>query len=345
MIFKIGYNFSMEKKETITIHDIARQAGVSPSTVSRVMNNTVPVADDKRKAVLAAVEALNYQPNLLAQNLVRGRSMTIGVLTQNITSPFYGQIHQGIEEGLKGSEYHPMFVIGNWQIAEELIALKTLTMRHVDGIIMLAGTIPDERVTQVAASTPLIVAGRWVTGLEPHCLQVDNRKAGYDATRHLLQLGHRHIVLLQGLSSHGDALERRLGYEQAMREANLEIDPQLIIDAQFTRPSGLLAVEQLLSRGVFFSAIFAMNDEMAHGARLALYRRGLRVPEDVSLVGFDDTIQAAYTIPPLTTIRYPMFEMGELAAQSVLKLIQGEEVTLPLLPTQLIIRESAVRLY
>jgi len=335
--------FPMQKKEIITIHDIARKAGVSPSTVSRVMNNTVPVADNKREAVLAAVAALNYRPNILAQNLVRGRSMAIGILTQNIASPFYGEIHQGIEQGLKDSGYHPLFVVGNWHLPEELVALETLTMRQVDGIIMLAGTIPDERVRQVAATTPLIMAGRWVKGLEQQCLQVDNIKGSYEATCHLLQLGHRRIVLLQGVLNHGDAVERRLGYEQAMREANLEIDPQLIIDGQFTRQSGLLAVEQLLNRNVFFSAMFAMNDEMAYGARLVLYRRGLRVPEDISIIGFDDTVQSAYTTPPLTTIRYPMFEMGLQAAQAILKLIQGETVILPLLPTQLIVRESTVR--
>ncbi len=334
----------MEKKEAITIQDIARKAKVSPSTVSRVLNDTVPVASDKRDAVLAAVKELNYRPNLIAQNLVRGKSMVIGVLTQDTASPFYGQIHQGIEQGLTGSGYQPMFVIGNWQVSEELVALETLMMRQVDGIIILGGNIPDERIKEVATEIPLVMTARWVKGLEQQCLQVDNVKASYDATRHLIELGHRHIIFVMGLPSIGDTLERQKGYYQAMQEVNLDIDPQLlVIEGNFTQLSGLLAIEQLLNRKQFFSAIFAMNDEMAFGAMLALYRHGLRVPEDISLVGFDDQDHTAYTIPPLTTVRYPMFDMGFMAAQSILKLIQGQAINLPLLPTQLIVRESTMR--
>ena len=327
----------------VTILDIAREAGVSPSTVSRVLNGTVPVAEEKREAVLSIAKKLRYQPNTVAQGLVRGRTQAIGILTQSIASPFYGEILLGIEQGLARSGYQPIIASGNWRTDDEIAALDLLSARRVDGLIVFAGVLSDEHLYEAASSMPLIVIGRSVAGIEQQCLAIDNYEAAKEATQLLISLGHRRIVHIAGPKTHQDATERCVGYRQALTELGLEIDEQLIIQGDYTEQSGLMATQALLSRGVLFTALFAANDQMAAGARLALYRHNLRVPDDISLVGFDDQPASAYCIPPLTTIRQPTQAIGHAAAQAVLQLLDKQTLQLPTLMTELIIRESTSR--
>jgi LacI family transcriptional regulator len=327
--------------KTVTIHDIAREAGVSSSTVSRVLSGNVPVAPHKRDLVLAVVKKLNYHPNVIAQGLARGRTAAIGVVTQSVSSPFYGEILRGIEKGLAGSDYHPVFTSGNWRTEEELAALDLLSGRRVDGLIVLPGVIPDDHLRRVAEELPLLVVGRTIAGLERQCLRVDDAQAAQEATSYLIELGHQRIAHIAGPVTHQDAVDRRAGYRRAMEQAGLPFDKQLIVAGDYTEQSGLLALQSLFSRGALFTAIFVANDQMAYGARLGLYRRGIRVPEDVSIVGFDDLLSSAYTTPPLTTVRQPTFDMGRAAAQAVLQLLAEHSVDLPIFTTSLVIRESA----
>lgn len=330
--------------KSITIHDIARKAGVSPSTVSRVLNGNTPVAEDKRRRVLAAVNSLEYRPSALAQSLARGRSGAVGVLTQDIASPFYGEILKGIEQGLGGSGYHPMFASGNWRGEDERDALELLRSRQVDALIVMGGQLADEHLRRVAERTPLVVVGRLVAGLEPQCLRVNDRQGAYRATQYLIELGHRRIAHITGHLGHHDSAERRAGYLEALADAGIPSDPQLLVEGDFSEKSGLLATDELLRRSARITAIFAANDQIAYGARLALFRRGIRVPDDVSLVGFDDQPGSAYTTPPLTTIRQPTLEMGRAAAHAVCSLLDGPPLTLPTFATTLIMRESATML-
>jgi LacI family transcriptional regulator len=154
-------------------------------------------------------------------------------------------------------------------------------------------------------------------------------------------LGHQRIAHIAGPAAHQDALERRDGYRRALSAAGLPVDEQLIVEGDYTEQSGLLAVQMLLSRGAMFTAIFVANDQMAYGTRLGLYRHGIRVPEDISLVGFDDLLSSAYTTPPLTTVRQPTLEMGRTAAKAVLQLLEDQPIELSALATALVIRESA----
>jgi LacI family transcriptional regulator len=327
-----------------TISDIAAEANVSPATVSRVLNETTPVAAEKRAAVLAAVERLNFRPNVHARRLAIGRTMAIGILTQSVASQFYGELAYGIERGLAGSDYHPIITSGNWQLDDEHTALAMFAERQVDGLIVLGGSGNDEELRMLNQRTPVIAVGRRIVGLEGRQLDVGNQKGAYRAVRHLIELGHRSIAHITGVTSHPDAQERRQGYEQALREAGLPLDERLIAEGSFIEQSGLLALEALISRGVSFSALFAANDQMAYGARLGLYRRGLRVPDDISLVGFDDLPTSAYTTPPLTTVNQRMREQGQAAARAMLELLQGGAVDLPLIPAELVVRESTARL-
>lgn len=330
----------MNTKETITISDIAQKAGVSISTVSRVLSGTTNVSETKRKSVLEAVDDLDYQPNVFARGLASGQSMAIGVLTQNFGSPFYDAILRGVVLGLQGTSYFPIFADGQWQSELEREAILAMMQRKIDGLIVIGGFLTFAAFEQYAGQIPVVVAARHLPDFEEHCIYIDNIEAAYMATQHLIELGHQRIAHISGRADHQDALERRQGYLMALQDAGIAPIDGLIVEGNFRRQSGVMAIEMLLSQGISFSAIFAANDQMAYGARLALYRRGIRVPEDLSLVGFDDEPAAAYMIPPLTTIRQPSEQIGQGAARLILAHLDGDSITLPNLKAELIIRES-----
>lgn len=327
-----------------TVSDIARLAQVSPSTVSRVLTGSSPVHPAKSAAVLAAIEHLNFRPNLTARALARGKSMVIGILTQSMASQFYGELAQGIEEGLSGSGYQCVFASGHWERAEEQAALDLLLAHQLDGLIVLGGDHPDADLLAINEQIPLVAVGRRIAGLEEHCMRVEHAAGAFQAVQHLIDQGHRRIAHVSGIAAHNDSRERRLGYEQALTAAGLPVDERLIVEGNFTEQSGLLALEALLSRGAHFSAIFAANDQMAYGVRLGLYRRGLRVPDDIALVGFDDLVGSAYTTPPLTTVRQSMLDQGRYAARGLLNLLADLPPALPPVATELVIRESTARI-
>jgi LacI family transcriptional regulator len=310
-----------------------------------VLNGSKRVADDKRALVLAAIEQHQYRPNALARGLVRGRSMTVGILMQDISSPFFAWMISGIEQGLDRAAYRPIFASTHWRTEhqeKEIRSLQLLLERRVDGVIVLGSSIPDDDLRAVAAQIPLIVVARRIQGLEPQCLYVDNQGGAYRATRYLLGLGHTRIAHIAGPAGHPDAGDRLAGYRRALTDADLSVDDRLIVAGQLSEESGLAGVEELLARGERFSAIFAANDQTAYGAMLGLFNHGYRIPTDMSLVGFDDQFLSAYTLPPLTTVRQPSIEMGRAAAEGLLRLLNNEEPMLAHFPTDLIIRKSAM---
>jgi LacI family transcriptional regulator len=323
----------------ITIEDIAKRAGVSVSTVSRVLNKTVPVARAKRDAVLGAVEALGYRPNVVAQELARGRSLAVGVLPQGIWNPFYSRLLKGVEQGLRGTAFHPVYASGE-QPVEEAQAFEMLLANRVEAIILMGGQTPDEKLVLLSQRMPIVAIGRNVQGLEQRCVRVENAEGGYNATRHLIDLGHRRIVHITGLSWHADSIARRQGYERALTEAGLPIDPALIIEGDWEEQSGLTAVERLLAAKTRFMAIFCGNDQIALGAALGLFRAGRLVGRDVSIVGFDDQPSAAFSCPPLTTMRQPAVEMGMAAARAVVEELRGRGFVQPVFRTELVLRAS-----
>jgi len=323
----------------VTILDIAARAGVSVSTVSRVLNKTVPVARAKREAVLGAVEVLGYRPNVVAQELARGRSLAVGVLPQGIWNPFYSRLLKGVEQGLRGTAFHPMYASGE-QPVEEAQAFEMLLANRVEAIILMGGQIADEKLVLLSQRLPIVAIGRNVQGLEHRCVRVENAEGGYNATRHLIDLGHRRIVHITGLSWHADAMARRQGYERALAEAGLPLDPSLVVEGDWEEQSGLTAVERLLAAKTRFTAIFCGNDQIAFGAALGLFRAGLHVGRDVSIVGFDDQPSAAFSCPPLTTMRQPAVEMGMTAARAIVEELRGRGFVPPVFRTELVLRAS-----
>jgi LacI family transcriptional regulator len=321
---------------------IAQQAGVSLSTVSRVLNKSVRVAPAKRTAVLSAVQTLGYRPYVIAQELASGHSRAIGVLCEEISNPFQSRLLRGVELGLRGSGYYPLFASGE-QPAEQAQALDMLLTHRAEALILIGSGIPDADVVAIANRVPTLAVARVVSGLEHRSARVQNREGAYKATRHLLELGHERIAHITGRPQHADALARREGYEQALADAGIARDPALVREGDFEEESGLRAAEALVQSRKRFTAIFAGNDQMAFGAGLALLRRGLRIPDDVSIVGFDDQPSAAYTWPPLTTVRQPAVEMGIAAAASLVNELSGRFFALPSFEAHLVLRESTGR--
>lgn len=327
-----------------TIQDIAERANVSKSTVSRVMNNSSVVDISKRRAVIEAMDALKFQPNMVARSLAGGKSLTVGILTQNIGSPFYDSVAQGVIEGLAGTDFSPIFVDGQWQQTTESEVIRTLLGRRVDGLILIGGDVATNELDDLRLQLPTIVVAREMPGWEHQCIFIDNEAAGYEATKHLIDFGHRNIALLHGVETQPDAIQRYEGYARALTEAGIGVNPELVYKGDFSGQSGVMAVNSLLARGVHFSAIFAANDMVAFGARLALHRQGIRVPNDVSIVGFDDQAEAAFMTPPLTTMKQPAVTMGRASVKALLELIDNKKPDLPKLSAELQKRESVARL-
>jgi LacI family transcriptional regulator len=324
----------------VTLEMVAHQAGVSPSTVSRILNGTADVSDAKRAVVDKAIAKLGFVPNPVARGLAGGRTLSIGVLTQAIDSPFYGSALRGIEVALGPAGYSPLFMSGHWHADEEARCIDVLRSRRVDGLIVLTGRLTDGALRAVARFVPVVVTGRKLKAANLVALDFDHAEGARQATQHLISLGHQRIAFIGGVTEHPDAVEREQGYRLALEEAGLRIDPTLIAAGAFTEQSGMQAVERLFRSRTRFTAIFAANDQMALGAAVALYRRGKRVPDDVSLVGFDDIAGSMYAVPPLTTIHNPIQEIGVLAARAMLDLLAGDRPRLEVPAPRLVVRES-----
>ena len=314
---------SAKDSGAVTIERVAELAGVSPSTVSRILNGTAVVSEAKKAAVDKAVAKLGFVPNPMARGLAGGRTLSIGVVTQAIDSPFYGASLRGIEDALDPAGYSPLFVSGHWDATTESRCIDVLLSRRVDGIIVLTGRLTDAALKNLAKRVPVVVTGRSLKAPNLFSLNFDNREGGRLATRHLIDSGHRRIAFIAGEAGHPDGDQRFDGYRAALDEAGIAFRAELVVQGAFNEASGVQAVESLVAARQKFTAIFAANDQMAIGAAHGLQRHALRVPDDVSLVGFDDLPTSLYALPPLTTVHQPAYEMGLLAAAGLLQLLDG----------------------
>ncbi|MEK8034060.1 LacI family DNA-binding transcriptional regulator [Ideonella sp. DXS29W] len=328
----------------ITILEVARRAGVSPSTVSRVVNGSAGVSERKRLAVEATIRELNFRPNPSARSLKTGTTMSIGVVVQDLESPFFTRMLRGIEEGLADSGHVPLIVSGLWNAEEEEVRIRLLAERRIDGLIVLAGHLSDEQLRDFARIQPVAVAGRQLSGPNLSGQWVNQDEAGYLATTHLMSLGHRRVAFIAGPDSHADAQHRHDGYLRAHRDHGIEPNPALLAQGDFTETSGMLAMNRLLDSQAPFTAVFAANDQMAYGARVALYRRGIRVPDDISLVGVDDMPASAFMTPALTTVHQPLYDIGRHVAAELLRLMGRPAPHVDVPEVRLILRETTRRL-
>jgi len=333
----------------VTIKDVAREAGVSVSTVSRVLNNSKPVSDEIRVRVLAAVEKLNFQPNSLARSLVLKKTRLIGVLVPDIANPFFPVAIAGIEEiaGMYG--YHILLFNTFGEIEKELQYLNIMKEKQVDGIIKMSTQVTEKHEEYFSnASIPMVVTSKCTDREDVPCVVIDDVKAAYDATQYLISLGHRRIGIISGPLDDSTGRDRFLGYQQAMLEHRLNLDFNLLKQGNFKVESGrraMLEILQTVSPEHLPTAIFCANDEMAIGAIGAILDQGLKVPEDISVMGFDDIFIAPVFRPALTTVKQPIYDIGAVATRTLVKLIEGEKIEQPttFLPYHIIERESCRR--
>jgi LacI family transcriptional regulator len=329
--------------QSATLRMVAREAGVSASTVSRIINGTVNVSEGLKHAVEAAIVKFDFRPNAAARGLALGKTSTIGVIAQAIDSPFYGEGLRGIEACLRQRGYAPLFMSGNWREEDEERCMREFTARGVDGIIVFAGRLSDARLKRYANEVPIVVTGRRLRGRHLFSLQIDDRQGAMLAVQHLIERGHRRIAFIAGSENHPDAMERLEGYKKSLAEAGIEFDPSLVAVGDWHEEGGLRATLGLLDSGAEFTALFCVNDQTAYGACLALYRKGLSVPRDVSVIGFDDLPSSEYRLPPLTSVRQSIGELGDRSAQAMLQLIDGLRPRFDPPAVELVIRESTDR--
>lgn len=327
-----------------TVHMVAREAGVSAATVSRFLNGTARVSDDKRRAIESVIERLNFKPNVLAQNLKTGSSRTIGILTQSLVSGYFTDAMAGIEDALKHTGYAPLIVSGHWHADEEAERIELLIARRVDGLVILTGRLTDAQIIDFSRRVPIMVFGRQLDAPRAFGFCQDHYQAACEAVEFLLLQGHRHIAFIAGPADHDDARARLAGYHDTLKRHKIKLDPRLVVGGDFHESGGLQALDQLLESGQRFTAIFAANDLSAYGARLGLYRRNIRVPDDISIIGFDDLHSSSCTTPPLTTVRQPLFEVGRCLGQGILKMIAHEPFEVDVPPLALVVRESVRRI-
>ena len=316
----------------VTIHDVAKKAKVSSATVSRVLNGSAKVKPDKVKQVRAVVAELGYRPNALAHSLAQGKSTrSVGVVVRDLYGEFFSLVISAFETELRAAGYHMICSSSHGSAKEERQILNLMIQQGVEALFLMAPCLPDADLLDLIGTTPTVLMNRSIPELAQNCVTIDNRRGGYLATKHLLELGHTQIACIIASLTRQFARQRLEGYTDALREYGIARDDSLVIESDdHDYNSGAFAVKRLLKLANF-TAIFASNDLLASGALKALQARDISVPEDVSIIGFDDISISRLTTPSLSTMHYPAKEMGERAAQHLISLIEGgkPETALP----------------
>lgn len=336
-------------KKIATLRDVAELAGVSTSTVSRTLERPEAVAEETQRRVMEAVAACGYTPNISARNLRRMETRLITVMLPDVTNPFFNEIVRGVERVAREHGYSVLLADTENLPGQETAYGNLLAARQTDGLILLNGRIPNGLLPAdgVPAKTPpIVVACEYVANLDLPTVQIDNIKAAREATEYLLGLGHTRIGFVTGPLWSVLSRDRLHGYRDAILDAGLEYDEALVVSGNFSIVSGVAATNQLLALPHRPTAVFASNDEMAIGAVRAARDQALLVPDDLSVMGFDDIRFAAFMDPPLTTVSQPGGEIGRTAMEILLKIIADEPIERRrhLLPTHLELRGSTAPL-
>ncbi len=333
------------KELMATIYDVAERAGVSLATVSRVMNKNTNVGEKTRQKVLAAMAELDYRPNTFAQSLASNSSNSVGVLVSQLDGPYYGPMMAEIESALRAANKHVIIAVGHSDAAQEKDSVEFLLGRGCDALILDVEAVSDQYLIELSqGTTPIVLINRYIDAISDRCIYLNNELGGYLATRHVLELGHRQVAYVSGPKRKHDANERLEGHKKALAEFGVKFDPALCVEGDYKEDGGVLAMQQLLQSGVQFSAVVCANDQMVSGAIAVCLEQGLRVPEDLSFVGYDNIPFARYISPKLTTVNNPIHEMGKMAALWLLRHIYKNDqiVVTNIFAPELVVRESAI---
>ncbi|MFD2613492.1 LacI family DNA-binding transcriptional regulator [Paenibacillus gansuensis] len=325
----------------ITVYDIAREAKVSVATVSRVLNNTAPVKTSTRNKVAELIQKYQFQPNALARSLLKKETGMIGIVLPDITNPFFPEVLSGLEQEARKQGY-TFFLCDTCssnsdtreQYRRESHYLHLLLEKQVDGIIILGGRIdlvnPTEEMVQelleVSKRVPVVQVNGRLSGSSMHRVVVNETAGAEQATQHLIHLGHKDIVMIGGFDHMSNTVARVKGFKKAMKENGLSIGADKVIYGGFSVDDGRRLMDELLCRKKRPSAVFCINDLTAIGAMKAAFKAGLRIPEDLSIVGFDDIPFASHSIPELTSVSLKCNELGRTAAEMMHRLIRKEKV-------------------
>jgi LacI family transcriptional regulator len=336
------------RKQRVTIKDIARLANVTPATVSMALNNRPRIGAETRQRILAIARDIGYQPDFIARSLRHRHTNTIGLMIKNIADPFYPQLAWGIGQAAQARGYNLILCNVGDNMADKATTLQILRSRSVDGIVstvtldqdpyletVVAERLPFVAVVRTLRSSPLAEMIDSVT--------LDNYTGGYQAIEHLYRLGHDRIAVIAGSLEASTAADRTRGARQALNDFGLKMPNGLLIDCRFSRQRAMEATHRLMEQQQPPTAIFAQDDNMALGVREALVIRGLSIPQDVALVGFDDIDVAGLAGIDLTTVNQKIYEMGALGVNVLLDKIEGRgppRIQKIVLESKLIIRKS-----
>ena len=327
-----------------SIKDVAREAGVSIATVSRVLNDIDVVNEDTKKKVLDAIKKLGYRPNIVARSLKTQKTKTIGILVPDISSGFYPEIVRGAEDVANIYDYNVILCNSDFDSDKEKDYLRVLKEKMVDGVIYMSSSLEEETldiINELDLKT-VLVETKDKEGRLPS-VYIDNIEATYEATKHLLDKGIKNIAFIGVDKSSANAWgDRYIGYEKALNEAGITVDEDLVYFEGLKVKSGYVASEKFLASGKNFDGIICASDEIAMGAINGLREKGVNTPEDVSVIGFNDNVVASYFYPKLTTVKQPSYDMGSVAMRMLIKILNNNPLEKAefILKHELIERES-----
>ncbi|EOW9308203.1 substrate-binding domain-containing protein [Vibrio cholerae] len=312
-----------------TMKDIARLAGVSTSTVSHVINKSRFVSDEIAERVNNAAQQLNYAPSALARSLKMNRTKTIGMLVTTSTNPFFGEVVKGVERSCYHQGYNLILCNTEGDNQRMKASINTLLQKRVDGLLLMCSTLEGERldVFDRYPDIPIVVMDWGPILFASDKIQDNSLQGGYMAAKHLIECGHKEIGCITGPLIRHQAQMRYEGYKRALAEAGIAINPDWIVESDFECEGGYQAFEKLYQRGKLPSALFVSNDMMAMGVIQAANQRGLRVPDDLSLIGYDDVHIAKFMTPALTTIHQPKYRLGKAALDTLLYRLENPDTT------------------
>jgi LacI family transcriptional regulator len=331
------------KYKKMTIIDVAREAGVSYGTVSRVINDSPNVKTETRQRVKEVLDRFGFVSNRNARNLVSGRSHVVGMLIPDLGTGYIGEIIRGIDLALESSPYDLMLYTTHRQEVKEAGFIKSLIQGGADGLILVLPRNPINYLDKMREQHhPYVLVDHQGIDEKGPAVGATNFQGALDAVNYLFALGHRRIAFITGSMDLGCSQERLAGYRAALKQNQLDYRPEFVIEGDFEQVTGYNSAIQLVNRVERPTAIFSSNDVMAFGVMDAVRDLGLKIPEDISVVGFDDISQASQTRPALTTVRQPLEQMGSLAAKMLLEMLETNEIKVQKieLPTQLIVRDS-----
>lgn len=330
-----------------TIHDVARRAGVSISTVSRVLNGTTAVNQDKRRAVLEAAQALGYSPNPAARSLLGKKTGGIGVLLPYVSGEFFAELLNGLDEAAQDTGRF-LVVSTSHRHREEFNAAIQAMNRRVDGLVVMAPELDAGDVASILGpNRDVVFINTFTEGVVTDVLNFDNFGGAFALTRHLLDLGHRRIAVIKGAPGAWDARERVRGFRAAMAEAGVEDTLGLEFEGEYIQAAGYAAAKLILDSVPRPTAILAANDYCAAGVLSALNGAGVKVPDEVAVAGFDGVTSARYMLPPLTTVQVPIREIGYQSVSRLVARLEGQEDREVnrhrVMPVELVVRRSTAK--